>query len=167
MNERIRMIFNQDENKSFESFKSLLSTVGAGKVCYNENNDVVSNDKANDAIRKTFYEILDIPEGTKGRELRQAIRRHQNDIFEVIETTLQDMVETGWGATPFFDQFVERKSAALGDTNEFYTKDNVILTVSELAGNHWNLMRQRLGAGKSFPVKTSWLGFKYYRSLVA
>lgn len=139
MNERIRMIFNQDENKSFESFKSLLSTVGAGKVCYNENNDVVSNDKANDAIRKTFYEILDLPEGTKGRELRQAIRRHQNDIFEVIETTLQDMVETGWGTTPFFDQFVERKSAALGDTNEFYTKDNVILTVSELSGNHWNL----------------------------
>jgi len=139
MNARLNASFSQDENKDFESYKSLLCTVGAGKVCYNKSNEAVSNDVANDAIRKTMYEVLEVPEGTKGRELRKAIRRHQTDIFEIIEETLVDLVNTGWGSNPFFEQWVERKSEALGDTNEFYTKDNVILTVSELAGNHHNL----------------------------
>lgn len=160
MNERLIAIFNQDENKSFESFKSLLTDVGAGKVCYNADNVAVSKEKANDAIRKTMYEVLEIPEGTKGRDLRRAIRRHQLDIYEIIEETLLDMVITGWGNDPFFDAFVERKSLALGDTNEFYTKDNVILTVSELAGGHHNIFRQKLGSGKTFQVKTSWYGIK-------
>lgn len=139
MNARLIAIFNQDEGKDFESYKSLLTTAGAGKTCYNQNGEAVSNDKVQDAIRKTMYEVLEIPEGTKGRDLRRAIRRHQTDIFEIIEETLLNLVNTGWTETPFFDQFVERKSLALGDTNEFYTKDQIILTVSELAGNHHNL----------------------------
>ena len=165
MNDRIRAIFSQ-EDKDLGTFTSLLNTVGAGKVCYDKNMNAVSNDIANDSIRKVMYEVLEVPEGTKGAPLRKAIRRHQTEVFEVIEETLQNMVETGWGNNPFFNEWVERKSAALGDTNEFYTEDNVILTVSELAGGSWNLYRQRLGAGKTFSVKTSWLGFKYARPLV-
>lgn len=166
MNDRINAIFSQDENKSLGAFTTLLNTVGAGKVCYDKNMSVVDNDTVNDRIRKVFYEVLEIPEGTKGKDLRKAIRRHKTDVFEVIEETLQNMVETGWGDNPFFNEWVERKSAAIGDTNEFYTEDNVILTVSELAGSHHNLYRQRLGAGKQFQVKTSWYGLKS-RSLVA
>ena len=138
MNDRVRAIFSQ-EDKTLGAFTSLLNTVGAGKVCYDKNMNTVSVDAANDSIRKVFYEVLEIEDGTKGKELRKAIRRHKVDVFEVIEETLQNMVETGWGTAPFFQEFVERKSAAIGDTNEFYTEDNVILTVSELAGNHHNL----------------------------
>ena len=161
MNDRIRAIFSQ-EDKDLGAFTSLLNTVGSKKVCYNKNNEAVSNEVANDSIRKVMYEVLEIPEGTKGAPLRKAIRRHQTEIFEIIEETLQNMVLTGWDSNPFFYEFVERKSAALGDTNEFWTKDNVILTVSELSGNHHNLFRQRLGSGKAFNVRTSWYGIKIY-----
>lgn len=143
MNERIRAIFSQ-EDRDLDAFTSLLNTVGAGKVCYDKNMNVVSNDVANDSIRKVMYEVLEIPEGTKGRELRKAIRRHQTDLFEIIEETLIDLVNTGWTENPFFMEWVERKSAALGDTNEFWTKDNIILTVSELAGNHHNFNLNRI-----------------------
>ena len=161
MNERVRAIFSQ-EDKDLGAFTSLLENVGKGKVCYNKNMQVVDNDTVNDNIRKVMCEVLEVPEGTKGPALRKASRRHQNDIFEVIEETLQNMVNTGWGTNPFFMEFVERKNGAIGETNEFYTKDNIILTVSELSGNHHNLFRQRLGSGKSFPVKTSWYGIKVY-----
>ena len=161
MNERIRAIFSQ-EDRDLGAYTSLLNTVGSGKVCYDKDMKEVSKDVANDSIRKVIYEVLEVPEGTKGRELRKAIRKHQVDVFEVIEETLQNMIETGWGNDPFFNEFVERKSAALGDTNEFYTKDNVILAVSELSGGSWNIFRQRLGAGKSFGVKTSWYGLAVY-----
>ena len=166
MNDRVRAIFSQ-EDRDLGAFTSLLNTVGAGKVCYDKNMNAVDKDVANDSIRKVMYQVLEIEEGTKGRELRKAIRKHKDEVFEIIEETLLNMVNTGWSQNPFFDEFVERKSVANGDVNEFYTKDNVILTVSELAGNHWNLFRQRLGAGRSFQVKTSWYGFKHARSLVA
>lgn len=139
MNDRIRAIFSREDGADLGAFNELLKTVGSGKVCYNQNMEAVSKEEANDKIRKVMYEILEIPEGTKGPALRKAIRRHQKDVFEVIEETLVDMINTGWSQNPFFNEYVERKSYAFGDTNEFYTEDKVILTVSELSGNHWNL----------------------------
>lgn len=167
MNDRIRAIFSQEDGADLGAFTELLKTVGTGKACYNQNNEAVSKEVANDKIRKVMYEVLEIPEGTKGPALRKAIRRHQTEVFEVIEETLQNMINTGWDQNPFFMEYVERKSLAFGDANEFRTEDNVILSVSELAGGHWNILRQRLGAGSTFSVKTSWLGFKLSRSLVA
>lgn len=161
MNERVRAIFAQNEIDS-NSYTDLLKTAGSGKVCYNSKMEVVSNDKVNDNIRKVMFEVLEVPEGTKGAALRKAIRKHQVEIYEIIEETLQNMILTGWQETPFFREWCEFRSAAIGDTNEFRTEDNVILSVSELAGNHWNIMRQRLGSGKTFPVKTSWMGLGIY-----
>jgi len=138
MNDRVRAIFSQ-EDRDLGAFTSLLNTVGAGKVCYDKNMNAVDKDVANDSIRKVMYQVLEIEEGTKGRELRKAIRRHKDEVFEIIEETLLNMVNTGWGQNPFFNEYVERKSTSNGDVNEFYTKDNVILTVSELSGGHHNL----------------------------
>jgi len=167
MTDRIRAIFSKEDGADLGAFNDLLTNLGSGKVCYNSKNEEVSKEKANDEIRKVMFEVLEIPEGTKGPALRKAIRRHQNEVFEVIEVTLQDMINTGWGSNPFFNEYVERKSLAFGDTNEFVTEDKTILSVSELAGGHWNIVRQRLGAGDTFSVKTSWLGFKHCRPLVA
>lgn len=139
MTDRIRAIFSQEEGSGLHEFNELLKTVASDKVCYNKDNEVVSKEVANDKIRKVMYEVLEIPEGTKGPALRKAIRRHQNEVFEVIEETLVDMINTGWGSNPFFNEYVERKSLAFGDTNDFETTDKTILSVSELSGGHWNL----------------------------
>ena len=120
----------------------------------------VATDAANDKIREVMFQILGITPDAPRKELRRAIRRHKIDVYEVAETTLEDLLVSGWGENPFFNEWVEIKSGDNGDTNEFYTADDVILTVSELSGNHHNLLRQRLGAGKSFRVKTSWYGVK-------
>ena len=53
-----------------------------------------------------------------------------------------------------------------GDTNEFYVPDEVILTVSELSGNHHDIIRQRLAEGQTFSVRTSWYGIKIYAEYV-
>lgn len=90
------------------------------------------------------------------------MRRHKLDVFEVIEETLDDLLVSGWGENPFFREFVEEKFMNLGDTNEFWVNDDVILTVSEISGNHHSLWRQRLGAGHAFSVKTSRYGVKVY-----
>ena len=160
-NDKVKDIF-ENGKLPFEEFQSLMKNRGLGKKIFNSKSEEVNVDNVDAKIRAKFYEVLGVEEGTKGKELRRAFRRHLVDVFEITETVLEDLVNTGWGENPFFNEFVEYKNAAIGEENQFYTEQKVILTVSELAGNHHNLIRQRLGEGTSYSVKTSWYGLKIY-----
>ena len=153
-NDTVRNIFAETD---YIDFSRLMFDTARGE-------EKVSKEEANGKIREIMFNILGVDEKASRKTLRQAIRRHKNDIFEVIENTVEDLLVSGWGDNPFFNEFVEIRSAADGDTNSFYTEDEVILTVSELSGNHHDLIRQRLGEGKSFSVKTSWYGARFISS---
>lgn len=122
----------------------------------------VSKEEANNKIRTIMFKVLGVDETATKKEIRKAIRRHKVDIFEVIEETIDNLLVSGWGSNPFFNNYVEIRNLADGDTNEFYVPDEVILTVAELAGNHHDILRQRLGEGSTFTVKTRWYGLKIY-----
>lgn len=153
-NESTRAVFAQD-NCNYADFSKLMFDTAIGS-------EKVSKEEANKRIREVMFQVIGVDENCSRKELRKAIRRHKLDIFEVIEELIPNLLVSGWGDNPWFDQFVEIKSANLGDTNEFYIEDDVILTVSELAGNHHDIIRQRLGEGTVTPLKTSWYGVKIY-----
>lgn len=142
-------------NHDYANFSQLMLDTAKGA-------ERVSKEEANKKIREVMFAVLGIDENSTRKEIHKAIRRHKVDVFEVIEETVENLLVSGWGENPFFQQFVEMKSMADGDTNIFYTPDEVILTVAEVSGNHHDLFRQRLGGGKSFSVKTSWYGIKIY-----
>lgn len=154
-NPEVRCIFDNGKG-THADFSKLMIETAKGEI------QKYSVKEANDKIREKMYEVLGVSPDCKKTELRKAIRRHKTDIFEVIEETVQNLLVSGWGANPFFNEFVEIKSMNDGDTNEFYVPDEMILTVSELAGNHHDMIRQKLAAGKTFTVKTSWYGVKIY-----
>lgn len=137
-NDSVNAIF-ADEKCTFEAFQELMKDVAFNHKIVNSEGAEVSKKSASEQIREKFSEVLGIEPGTKGKELKRAIRRHQIDIFEITEDVLADLIITGWGSNPFFEQFVETKNGAIGEENQFWTEDKVILTVSELAGNHHNL----------------------------
>lgn len=116
---------------------------------------------ANDKIRQVMFEILGVEPGCKRKELRKAIRRHKDDIFEIIEETVDNLLVSGWQENEFFNEFVDLRNLAAGDRNEFYSIEDIILTVSELSGNHHDLLRQRLNEGESYSIKTSWYGINF------
>ena len=140
--------------RDFNEFSQLMFDTGMGR-------EKVSTDEANSKIREIMFEILGVDSEAKPREMRKAIRRHKDEIFEVIEETVENLLVSGWGADPFFNEFVEIKNMNDGDTNEFYVQDESVLSVSELSGNHHDIIRQRLGEGSTFRVKTSWYGVRY------
>lgn len=111
--------------------------------------------EADEVIRGAFVKIL----GTDKPDHR-LIRKHKDDIYEVVEQVLDEVLDSGWIETPFFKQFVEYRNLELGDTNEFYVEDKTMLTIAKLAEGHWNLRRQRLDIGESFAVSTSVYGAK-------
>ena len=153
-NDHTAEVFDNMEN-GFEDFYNLMFETAHGI-------EQVGTKEANAKIREIFNDILGVDENTSKKELRKAIRRHKIDIFEVIEEILPNLLKTGWGENPFFQEYVEYRNLADGDTNEFTVEDDTILTVSKLSGNHHDIIRQRLGEGSTFPVKTSWYGLKIY-----
>lgn len=154
--DNVQAVFSK-EDCSYASFSKLMYDTAVEKF-----EGGITKEQANKKIREVMFEIIGLPQDASNREIKKALKSTavREAVFAVIEETVEDLLVTGWGNDPFFKQFVEYKSVADGDTNEFYTKDEVILTLSELAGNHHNLIRQRLGAGKSFNVHTSWYGVR-------
>lgn len=151
---------NFDEQK-FANFSRLCIDTAKGSV------KKYSLDEANDKIRETIRTMCNFSEKPTPREIKKAFRKQatREAVFEIIETTLDDALISGWQDSPVFRKYVEVKTSALGQTNKFYTKDPCILTVSEIADGHHSIERQRLGAGKEFSVKVKTYGAKVYMEM--
>ena len=117
-----------------------------------------SNRSMDDEIRDRFEK--EILHGEKYSY--RTYRKYKNDIYEILETTLDQTLPEGWKENEFFDRFVETIRVDLGDKNEFYAEDNGYFTVSKFSGNHWDTIRERMDMGKSFSVETSWWEVHFY-----
>lgn len=121
--------------------------------------NVDTSDKSIDAtIRERFQKDI-----LHGEPLNyRTYRKYKNDIFEILETTLEQTLPEGWGENEFFNRFVEVRRVDLGDKNSFYAEDNGNLTVSKFSGNHWDTIRERLDLGTNYSVDTSWWVVHFY-----
>lgn len=151
---KMQSAFDNDASK-YANFSSLLVDTGLDSV------QVYSKEEANEKIREKFNALLGLDEKSTRKEIRRAIQHNQREVFDVIEDTVEDLLISGWQENEFFNEYVETKNLALGDENEFYVPDESVLTVSQVSGNHHALLRQRLGSGQTYKVKTSWYGIKY------
>lgn len=146
---------NKEEN--YVNFSKLLVDTANGVF-----EAGVTKADADKLIRDQFRLILGVDEKASAKEMRRAIKRHKQEIFEVIEDTVEDLLTSGWTANEFFRDFVEVRNIALGDANEFVTEDKTVLSVGRVSGNHWDIDRQRLGYGEQFRVPTYWVGLAVY-----
>ena len=105
-----------------------------------EQNRVVSKAEANDVLRKAMFEELGLNEKSTDKQIKRALESERGkEFFAVIEELIDVKIATGWHDSEFFNQFVEEKNLADGDANEFWTDDDVILTVAQISGDHWDL----------------------------
>jgi len=92
----------------------------------------------------------------------RTFRKYKNDIYAIIEETLDQTLPEGWSDNEFMNRFVEIRRVDLGDEPEFYAEDNSLLVVSNFSGNHWDTIRERMDLGASFKVATSWWVVHFY-----
>lgn len=152
----IQDAFDNDEVK-YMGFSKLLVDTAKGVF-----EGGITKADANKEIRDRFRLIMGIDEKASAKEVRRAIKRNKQEIFEVIEDTVEELLTSGWTENEFFHDFVEIKNLALGDTNEFKTEDKTVLSVGRISGNHWDIDRQKLGMGETFRVPTYWVGLAVY-----
>lgn len=136
--------------------KNLMFDLAAGREIIDDDKKI-SKEVASDKIRNACFEILGIDENTKSeKEIKRALRSEKaNELFEVIEEIIDTQIEYGYSQNEFFNQYVEDVNLKDGDKNEFYVEDDVILTVSEVNGDHHDVSMQRLAEGESYNIKTS------------
>jgi hypothetical protein len=154
-NATVQNAFN-NENEKFMNFCQLLLDAARRDV------KDYSAKEANKKIVEKFRAALGIEANDRPQHVRRAIRANKDLVFTLIEETIEEMIISGMMENPFFMQFVETKNLALGDENDFYVEDDSILSVSKIAGNSHNMIRQRLGAGRHFSVAGEWFGIKIY-----
>jgi hypothetical protein len=153
---RVREVFENNSEKLFAFNKLMLDT-------YNGTLEAdITIKEANEQIRSMFYKIIGVGENSTKADIRKAIKRNQQVLFDLIEEVVPNLLQTGWQDNPFFNEFVETRNLDIGDQAMFYSEDETLLTVSKVSGNHWDLDRQRLGKGSSFTVATSWYGIAVY-----
>lgn len=151
----VKNVFDNNEN-DYNAFNKLMLDYSHNAL------DGISVKEANQKIVEIFRNVIGCDEKSTKAEIRRGIRRNQNLIFDLIEVVIDDALISGWQENPFFKEFVEVRNLAMHDKNEFYVPDDSVLSVMKVSGNHHDLLRQRLGAGKTFSVETSWYGIKVY-----
>lgn len=154
-NVTVQNAFDND-NENFMNFSELLKDYAKNEL------KEVSKKEASKMIVEKFRAALGIEPGDKPQMVKRAIRANKDLVFTLIEETIEERLITGWMENPFFMNYVDVKNLALDDENDFYVEDDSILSVSKISGNHHNMIRQRLGAGRHFSVAGEWYGLKIY-----
>ena len=126
-----------------------------------ENNRAVSDREADDVIREYLFTQMSLNEKSSDKEIRRALSSEAGkQFFAIIEEIIDEIIITGWKDNEFFNSFVEVRNMSDGDANEFWTEKDIILNVAKVAGDHHDLLIQKLGAGSTFSVPTSVYGIK-------
>lgn len=118
-----------------------------------------------EAARAEFNALLDYSEGDNATVRYRKFKNNAEKAFAVIEDTLNITLPDSWEMSEFYRELVDHKNGLFGDKNEFIVEDNSTLIVSRFSGNHWDIDRQKLPAGKTFSVTTEWLAVMVYDEL--
>ena len=162
--EHLRNVFADDEK--YKDFKKLTYDLNRGNEIYEYDDDgakgKISNKEANNAVRKILMEVCDLTEeDLKSKKRRErAIEMHHNELFELIESDVDFKVETGFNESEWFNDFVDRRNIALGDDEEYWTKEKITLVVAEITNGTHDLTMQSLNEGTPHKLHTKNYGVK-------
>lgn len=163
--EHLRNVFAEDGK--YEAFHNLCFDLNHGNDIYEYDEDGngrrISKHEANQAVRKILMEVCELSEDDLKSKKRRSrmIKKHADELFELIEEDIEFKVVTGLQADEFFDEFVEYRNIALGDDEEYWQEDpEANFIVAEVSGDHHDLTMQHLNVGTPFRIHTKPYGIK-------
>lgn len=119
-----------------------------------------SKDQTNEMLRAGINEILGCEDG---KYSPKQFRRNKVALFEFLEEVLDQRIEDD--IREQFEQFVEYRNVALGDSIEFIVPQDELFQVSEVSPGNNAIRRQRLEGQKSFRIAADVFAIKVYEEL--
>lgn len=151
--QHLRNVFSEDGR--YEAVKNLMFDLASGREIYDDDGRIISNTEANDKVRAVIFEILELGEKPSRRDRKRALKKHKDELFEIIEEVIDMKIETGFRDNDFFMDFVDYRNIAMDDAIEFYTEDKTVLAITKVSGQHHDFVLQRLGEGEYLTVPTA------------
>ena len=141
---------------SYEQISRLMTDVALGHDIFDENTGkLISKAEANKIIHKFSLEVLGIENVNDRKEIRRAIRDNGREWMDIIEDTVEEAIEVGYGSEPWFQELVETKNLKYGDRQDWKTEREAILAVAKVGESHHDHILQRIGVGAPITIPTS------------
>ncbi|MDD4760744.1 MAG: hypothetical protein PHU66_08055, partial [Bacteroidaceae bacterium] len=127
---------------------------------YNNQIGKYSKEDVNETLRQELIKL------NGGSEIfnRREFRRNKNEIFTIIEVALDQLIVNIIDKQ--FNDFIETRNLAWGDTNVFKLPNNELFNVAMIANGTSNLKRQRLGDRGQVVIEVAPYGMKIYEELL-
>lgn len=129
---------------------------------YHGNVKNFSTDETNEVLRKA---LIDANGGSEKLTYKSMRDGKSNGLFAIIEEILANTVVEGLTDSAFFNQMVEFRNVALGDSNLFLVEDSTLFRVDEIAEGHQGIRRQRIEGVTEVPIVTRLYAVKIYEEL--
>lgn len=141
---------------NYDGIKNLMFDLALGNEIYDaQSKRIVSKAEAEEKLRAVTRKIFGLGENPSHRDIKRAIRDHSREYFDVIEETVDMVIETGFQNNEFFNTLVDRRNIVAGDEIQFnVAQHDNILSIAEVGNSHHDFMLQRLGGHKEFTIGT-------------
>ena len=107
--------------------------------------------------------IVELNGGSNKLDIRTFHRG--TELFAYVEEVLPYVINEGLQNDAFFMNLVEERNLAEGDMNEFWTQDNSLFVVGNIAWGTQAVRRQRLNAGEKITIPVQMRAIKVYEEL--
>ncbi len=146
----VNNVFSEMET-NYDEVRNLMFDLAMGNEIF-DGDRVVPKAEAEAKLRTVCQKIFGVTADSSKRELKRAYREHGREFFDIIEEVVDVVINNGLKDNEFFNQFVDYRNLALGDAYEFYSEDDVILSIAEVGVSHHDYILQRLGKGQTTTI---------------
>lgn len=135
-----------------ETMTNIMTDLALGRTVYDSEGTPVPAAEANAKVHQFSLDVLEITDCKDIKDVRRGWKNHCNEWFQIIEDTVDNVVEVGLQASEWFDELVERKNLTYLTRQDFYVDTDSILVVAKAGNSHHSHPLQRLGAGRTFSL---------------
>lgn len=154
-NARIMGIFSAN-NTDYDAMNNLMQDLALGREIYDAESDrVITKAEANAKVLDFSRQVLGITDIKDAKHVRRALRDNARDWFDIIEDTVDKVIEVGLSDSDWFNELVDKKTIAYGDRQDWVVETNdAILSVAKAGTSHHDHILQRLRQYQTISVPT-------------
>ena len=140
----------------YDSMSNLMQDVALGREIYDsESGRIISKAEANAKILDFSRQIMGITDITDRKAVRRAVRDNARRWFDIIEDTIDVVIDTGFKNSDFFNELVDRKVIKFGERQDFVIEDDdALFSIAKAGTSHHHHILQRLAGRRTLPIST-------------
>ncbi|SCW64374.1 hypothetical protein SAMN05660484_02243 [Eubacterium ruminantium] len=154
-NEHTMAVFSA-MNTDYEAISNLMTDVALGREIYDAETDrKITKQEANARILDFSRQVLGITDIHDTKAVRRAIRDNARQWFDIVEDTINIVIDTNFKESDFFNALVDRKQIAFGDRQDFVIEDDdALFSIAKAGTSHHDHILQRLKGRQTISIPT-------------